>query len=169
MPISPYGVAKLAAEKYIQAYSALYGLNFTIFRYGNVYGPRQDPHGEAGVVAIFSKILLNGKRPFIFGTGNQTRDFVYVGDVARANGLALQRGHRKIINIGTQKEVSVNMLYKTMADIVGMKGKAVHKAARTGELDRSVLNISRAKKVLGWKPQNSIRQGLEETINYFRR
>jgi len=101
VPLSPYGVSKLASEKYIQMYSALFGIRYTIFRYGNVFGPRQDPHGEAGVVAIFSKNLLSQKQSIIFGTGRQTRDFVYVKDVARANVLALKKGHNQLVNIGS--------------------------------------------------------------------
>ncbi len=167
VPLSPYGVAKLASEKYIQAYASLHGLKYTIFRYANVYGPRQDPHGEAGVVAIFSQRLLKGEQISIFGDGQQRRDFVYVGDVARANVLALKKGDNQIVNIGTRVETSVNQLYETMAGILYVDKKALHKPARKGELFRSVLNVNKAKRVLGWAPQVSIRKGLAETINFF--
>ena len=121
VPLSPYGVAKLASEKYIQAFAALHGLKYTVFRYSNVYGPRQDPHGEAGVVAIFAQRLLAGKPATIFGRGVQTRDFVFVGDVARANVMGLTKATNEIINIGTAAEVSVNTLYKTMAQLTNVK------------------------------------------------
>ncbi|MCG3203807.1 MAG: UDP-glucose 4-epimerase [Elusimicrobia bacterium] len=167
VPLSPYGVAKLASEKYIQAFASLHGLAFTIFRYANVYGPRQDPHGEAGVVAIFSQRLLKSKPTAIYGNGRQTRDFVYVKDVARANLLALKRGNNQILNIGTGKETSVKSLYFLMAKILKIPLKAAYKPARKGELFRSVLKASKAQKVLGWQPRTSLPQGLNETIRYF--
>ncbi len=169
VPLSPYGVAKLASEKYIQAAASLTGIKYTILRYANVYGPRQDPHGEAGVVAIFSQRLLKGEPISIFGDGKQVRDFVYVKDVARANMLALTRANNAIVNIGTGKTTSVVGLYQSMASILNVKRKPVHKPARKGELSRSVLNIARAKRVLGWTPQMPVRQGLAETIQYFAR
>ncbi len=167
VPLSPYGVAKLASEKYILAYHSLYGLNYTIFRYSNVYGPRQNPHGEAGVVAIFSNRLLSGDPVHIYGDGSQTRDFIFVGDVARANVLALRSGKNDIINIGIGKETSVTELLQTMASVVEAQPKIILKKARAGELRRSVLDISKAKKVLGWAPEATLREGLSRTINYF--
>ncbi len=167
VPLSPYGVAKLASEKYILAYNSLYGLNYTVFRYSNVYGPRQDPHGEAGVVAIFSNRLLSGDPIYIFGNGTQTRDFVFVGDVARANVMALRQGKNEIINIGTGEETSVKGLVDTMASVVDAQPKIIFKKARAGELRRSVLDISKAKKVLGWSPITPLREGLGKTIAYF--
>lgn len=169
VPLSPYGVAKLAGEKYIKAFSALYGIKYTIFRYSNVYGPRQDPHGEAGVVAIFSKRLLEGKPVSIYGDGRQTRDFVYVKDVACANVAALSRTLNDTLNIGVGRETSVNALYHTMAGIVGTPNPPLHKSARAGELRRSVLNVTSAKAVLGWTPIYSLQDGLRETIRYFAR
>lgn len=166
-PLSPYGVTKLSGEKYIKAYSALHGIRHTIFRYANVYGPRQDPHGEAGVVAIFSQKLLKAQAPFVFGGGGQTRDFVYVKDVARANLMALTGGHNQILNIGTSRETSVSQLYDLMAEIAGSTLKAIKKPARKGELNRSVLDIAGTRKILGWSPKTSLRQGLSETIDYF--
>ena len=167
VPLSPYGVTKLAGEKYIQTFGALYGMRFTIFRYANVYGPRQDPHGEAGVVAIFSQNLLSQRPIFIYGTGRQSRDFVFVGDVARANGLAINRGHNQIFNIGTGKETNVNQLYQVMSKILKVNQKPKYKKARPGELQRSVLHIRRAQAELGWKPQIFLKAGLIRTIQYF--
>lgn len=167
IPVSPYGVAKLAAEKYVRAYQALYGLRFTIFRYANVYGPRQDPHGEAGVVAIFSQRLLAGESVYIFGTGRQTRDFVYVGDVVDANVRALRSGVNTVVNIGTQRETSILELHKEMAGLLNIAKKPLFRPKRAGELNRSVLANGLAEKLLGWKPQHSLNEGLQHTISYF--
>jgi UDP-glucose 4-epimerase len=167
VPLSPYGVAKLATEKYIQAYAALYGMKYTIFRYSNVYGPRQDPRGEAGVISIFTDRFLNDESAFIFGNGRQTRDFVYVGDVAQANVLALTKGRNEIFNIGTARETSVVKLFTEMAKITSLEKKAIFKPARLGELNRSVLNYSKAKNKLGWSPKMSLAHGLAETIRFF--
>jgi len=169
VPLSPYGVAKLASEKYIQAFSALHGLKYTIFRYSNVYGPRQDPHGEAGVVAIFAQHLLAGERVTIFGKGAQTRDFVFVGDVARANVLGLTKATNQILNIGTATEISVNTLYKTMATLTKATQSPVRKPARAGELARSVLSYAKAQRVLGWAPRVSMSDGLLQTIRFFQK
>lgn len=167
VPLSPYGVAKLASEKYIQAFRALHGLMFTVFRYSNVYGPRQDPHGEAGVVAIFSNKILNQETAKIFGDGKQTRDFVFVKDVATANGLALTKGHNQIINIGTGIETSVTSLYKEMAKLGSFNMRPVYEPARMGELRRSVLDCGKAARVLGWTPEASLKQGLAQTMAFF--
>jgi UDP-glucose 4-epimerase len=167
VPLSPYGVAKLASEKYIQAFAALHGLRYTIFRYSNVYGPRQDPHGEAGVVAIFAQRLLSHQPVTVFGKGEQTRDFVFVGDIARANVLGLSKASNEIINIGTAAEISVNKLYKTMAELTNTSQRPVYKPARNGELARSVLSYAKARRVLGWKPRVSLRAGLQQTLEYF--
>jgi UDP-glucose 4-epimerase len=168
VPLSPYGVAKLASEKYIQAFASLHGLTYTIFRYSNVYGPRQDPHGEAGVVAIFAQKMLAREPVTIFGKGLQTRDFVFVGDVARANVLGLTKAKNEIVNIGVARETSVNELYTIMAKLLGWKRPASHKAARKGELARSVLAIQKARRQLGWKPSISIADGLWQTIQSFK-
>lgn len=167
-PLSPYGVAKLAGEKYIQAFYALHGLKYTIFRYSNVYGPRQDPHGEAGVVAIFCQRFLKNQQAYIYGDGKQTRDFVFVKDIARANLLALRKADNQVINIGVGTETSVNTLFSTLAAIAGLKVKPVRKPGRVGELRRSVLNAGKARRVLGWSPKTSLKQGLFETFHYFR-
>ena len=168
-PLSPYGVAKESIERYIRYYSYTFGLDFTILRYGNVYGERQDPHGEAGVVAIFTGLMLAKKQPFIFGDGGQIRDYVYVGDVVRANLFALNKAKNQIINIGTGKGTSVSSLYEKLNRITGFNKKAKHQPKRKGELMRSVLCISKAKSVLGWQPKTGIDEGFRRTVEYFRK
>ena len=166
-PLSPYGVAKLSVEHYIKAYNALYGLKYTILRYANVYGPRQDVNGEAGVVAIFIGKMTANKEVFVFGDGKQLRDYVYVKDVVSANIKALTKGNNEIINIGTQKTFSVNQLVKELSLIINYKNKPIFKPKRNGELFKSFLNISKAKKVLGWQPKVDIVKGLKNTVEYF--
>jgi UDP-glucose 4-epimerase len=166
-PESPYGISKASAEKYIQFYGPIYRLSYTILRYSNVYGPRQDPHGEAGVVAIFAGKLLAKETATIYGTGEQERDYVFVSDVVSANVTALTKGENTAINVGTGIATSVNTLYKKMAALEKGAPAAVFAPARTGELNRSVLDIQRAQKVLGWKPQSTLDQGLKETYRYF--
>lgn len=167
-PLSPYGVAKLSVEHYIKCYASLYGLKYTILRYANVYGPRQDVNGEAGVVAIFIGKMTSNNEAFIFGDGKQLRDYVYVKDVVDANVKALTKANNEVVNIGTQKTFSVNDLFKTLAKITGYQKKAIYKPKRSGELLKSVLNISKAKKVLGWQPKVKITDGLEKTVSFFR-
>jgi len=168
-PLSPYGVSKLASEFYIKYYSYQFGIKFTILRYANVYGPRQDPHGEAGVVAIFSNKLLNRQECIIYGDGKQMRDYVYVEDVTRANLLALSRGDNEIINIGTSIATDVKKLFSMMASLMeGYNLEPIHRPPREGELIRSVLNINKAEKVLDWRPQVSLEEGLRNTLDFFR-
>lgn len=167
-PLSPYGVAKFTSEKYLEVYRSLYGLNYVALRYGNVYGPRQDPHGEAGVVAIFAMRMLKGEPVLIFGDGKQLRDYVYVKDVVRANIHALKNGKSGIFNIGTGGAASVNKLFSSLAGLTGYNKKAVYKPPRPGELQRSVLNINRSSRILAWQPKTSLGQGLEQTVNFFR-
>ena len=164
-PLSPYGVAKLSVEHYIKCYSALYGLKYTVLRYANVYGPRQDPFGEAGVVAIFIGKMLKNDPVFIFGDGKQLRDYVYVKDVVSANLKALTKGNNEIINIGTHKTFSVNQLAK----ITNYKNKPIYKPKRSGELLKSFLNISKANKVLNWQPKTNIVTGLKNTVDFFKK
>ena len=166
-PLSPYGIAKYSVEFYIKYYKAVHGLKYTILRYGNVYGPRQDPHGEAGVVAIFSGKMLNGKGVTVFGDGKQMRDYVFVSDVVRANVLALRKGDNEIINIGTGEATSVNRLVSEMSKITCLEERPVHKSARSGELYKSFLAIKKARRVLGWKPEVPLYEGLKKTIEYF--
>ena len=166
-PLSPYGVAKLSVEHYIKAYSALYGLKYTILRYANVYGPRQDANGEAGVIAIFIGRMTENKEVFVFGDGKQLRDYIYVKDVVDANIKSLTKGNNEVINIGTHKTFSVNQLVKELSKIINYKQKAVYKPKRSGELFKSFLKISKAKKVLGWEPKADIIKGLKNTVDYF--
>jgi len=166
-PESPYGISKATVEKYIHFYGDVYRLPFTILRYGNAYGPRQDPHGEAGVVAIFIGKLLAKEGITIYGTGTQERDYVYVSDIVRANIAALSKGENTVFNIGTGIAVSVNTLYDQLAHIDPHALPATYAPARTGELARSVLNIDRAGKQLGWKPDTSLAKGLKDTYHYF--
>jgi len=167
-PISPYAITKRAVEMYLYAYWKLYGLNFTVLRYGNVYGPRQDPLGEAGVIAIFCGKMLKGEQPFIFGDGNQLRDYVYVGDIAEANLIALEKGDNQIFNIGTGKGVSVNELFGCLKEIMKFEKEAIYAPARAGELFRSVLNAKKIKKELGWKPKLGIKKGLKLTLKWYK-
>jgi UDP-glucose 4-epimerase len=166
-PIAPYGFSKLAAERYVRFYGDFYKLDYTTLRYGNVYGPRQDPHGEAGVVAIFSGKAIRQEPVTVFGTGEQSRDYVYVQDVADANLAALVKGSGETLNIGTGVATSVNDLYAVIAKLSGSKAKAKYAPARPGELNRNVLDASRAKEKLGWKPRLSLEKGLAETLRYF--
>jgi UDP-glucose 4-epimerase len=167
-PISPYGFSKLAAERYVRFYGENYNLPYAILRYANVYGPRQDPHGEAGVVAIFSGKVLAKQPATIFGTGNQQRDYVYVRDVAAANLAALTGPDNKLFNISTALPTSVNELYARLSNLGGSLHPVTSAPARTGELDRSVLDFSRAKKELNWSPSVSLDEGLTLTLDYFR-
>lgn len=167
-PVSPYGVAKKVVGDYLHAYRALHGLEFTALALANVYGPRQDPHGEAGVVAIFAGRLLGGEPCTIFGDGRQTRDFVYVDDVVDAFARAADRGSGLILNIGTGRETSVNDLYSTMAAVAGVDAPAVYAPARPGELARSALDPGRAAIHLGWKPWTDLRTGSSAVMDWFR-
>ena len=167
-PISPYGVAKMATEAYLFFYKAEYGIDYVALRYGNVYGPRQDPHGEAGVVAIFCGRILDKKPVTIFGDGKQTRDYVFVGDVVRANIAALKSTASGAFNVGTGIESDVNILYETLASIADFPAKAEYGAARPGEQRRSVISPARAAQVLGWRPEKKLSDGLAETFEYFK-
>jgi len=168
-PVSPYGVAKLATEAYLFFYKTEYGLDYVALRYGNVYGPRQDQHGEAGVVAIFSGLMLDRKPVTIFGDGKQTRDYVYVGDVVAANLAALSSSvSGEAFNIGTGIETDVNRLYQTLASIADFPGAATHAAPRPGEQRRSVISPARAAEKLGWLPQVKLADGLARTFEYFK-
>jgi UDP-glucose 4-epimerase len=161
-PLAPYGVSKLAGEEYLAAYNRLYGTSHISLRYGNVYGPRQDPHGEAGVVAIFLGALARDQAPRIFGDGLQTRDYVYAGDVARASLAAA--GHAPgVFNVGTGNETSVVELYELCRSVSGSSLEAVEAPARLGELQRSVLDVSLAKSELGWSAEVPIEEGLRLT------
>jgi UDP-glucose 4-epimerase len=167
-PISPYGVAKKVIDDYLYAFRFLHGLNYTSLALANVYGPRQDPHGEAGVVAIFAGKLLAGDGCRIFGDGEQTRDFVFVDDVVDAFVRASSRGDGVLCNIGTGVETSVNHLYRAMADAAGVDAAASYEPARAGELARSALNPGFANEQLGWTPQTTLEAGAIATLDWFR-
>jgi len=167
-PVSPYGVAKLATERYLFFYQVQYGIPYLALRYANVYGPRQDPHGEAGVVAIFCGRLLAGQPSTIFGDGEQTRDYIFVGDVVRANLAALERGRAGALNVGTGVETSVNQLYTQLAEVAGVSQRPTYAPARPGEQQRSVISPERAMRELDWQPQVSLRDGLTQTLRFFR-
>ena len=167
-PLAPYGAAKMAVEGYLFAYSRSFRLPFTALRYANVYGPRQDPYGEAGVVAIFALAMLEGRRPVIFGSGEQERDFVHVADVAEANVLALQRGAGRVYNIGVGVGSSVNRIFSLLRDILSYGEEVQYAPARAGEVFKVHLDCARAERELGWRPTVSLEDGLARTVDYFR-
>lgn len=171
-PISPYGVSKLSVEKYLGYFAHQYGLRYAVLRYTNVYGPRQSSHGEAGVVAIFCDRMLTDRQPVINGSGEQTRDYVYVGDVARANLMAteyLEKESRGIFNICTNTEVTVNELFHTLNGIFDNRYVEEHAPAKPGEQFRSVCSYAKAERELGWRPEVSFEIGLQQTVEYFRK
>jgi len=168
-PVSPYGIAKLSVEHYLYYFNREYGLGYAALRYSNVYGPRQDPYGEAGVVAIFSNMMLKGEEPRVNGDGGQTRDYVYVGDVVRANLLALGAGVSGCYNVGTGIETSVNELYGRLKTVSGYAGDKVHGPAKPGEQYRSVIDAGLLGRETGWSPKVSLDKGLAETVDYFRK
>lgn len=166
-PLSPYGISKLAVEKYLYFYKTQYDLNYTILRYANIYGPRQNPFGEAGVVAIFSSKLLKGEQPVINGTGKQTRDYVFVGDVVKANLLTLNDNESEIYNIGTGTETDVNQLFALLNKITGKQKEEKHGPAAPGEQMRSVITSDKIFKKFNWRPSTSLEEGLKKTVEYF--
>ncbi len=167
-PLSPYGVAKKVGGDYLHYYREVHGLEYTAIAPANIYGPRQDPHGEAGVVAIFASRLLSGERPTIFGDGEQTRDFVFVDDVVDALVRAADRGDGLLVNVGTGVETSVQQLYDTMTEVLGTETPAVYAPPRTGDVQRSAIDPSRAGIHLGWRPFTPLAEGLRRTIAWFR-
>jgi UDP-glucose 4-epimerase len=166
-PLSPYGVSKKAVGDYLHYYREIHGLEYTVLALANVYGPRQDPHGEAGVVAIFAGKLLAGERPTIYGDGEQTRDFVFVDDVVDAFTRAMEKGGGLLVNIGSGIETSVQQLFDQMARATGFEEPARYAPPRTGELRRSVLDPGRAAIHLGWKPFTTLEEGIERSIEFF--
>ncbi|MFA6170419.1 MAG: SDR family oxidoreductase [Candidatus Margulisiibacteriota bacterium] len=166
-PISPYAITKRSVELYLHAYSQLYGLKYTVLRYGNVYGPRQDPLGEAGVIAIFCGKMLKGETPVIYGDGNQLRDYVYVSDVADANLLALNKGDNQIFNVGTGQGTSVNQLFAFLKEILKFDRPIGYEPPRAGELFRSVLDCRKIGRELGWTPKFDMKEGLKKTVAWY--
>jgi UDP-glucose 4-epimerase len=167
MPDSPYGVSKLAAEQYIRYYERNHGIASCTLALSNVYGPRQNAMGEAGVVAIFAGKMLAHETPVIFGSGDQTRDFVFVEDVVSAYIAALEKGAGEFINIGTSVQTSVNELYAKMAELLDFEPQPQYAEAREGELDHIALNVEKAERVLGWRPTTSFDQGLARTVEWY--
>ncbi len=167
-PLSPYGIAKLACEKYLFYYKEVHGLAHVILRYANVYGPRQNPHGEAGVVAIFTEKLLRGEQPIINGDGRQTRDYIHVQDLVRINLLALDYDQSDVFNVGTGRETDVNTLFHLLKQFTGSPAEEKHGPAKPGEQLRSCLSYAKAERTLGWRPQIDLNRGLESTVEYFK-
>lgn len=168
-PVSPYGVSKLSFEHYLHCYRIEHGLGYTALRYANVYGPRQNPHGEAGVVAIFCLKLAAGDRPVINGDGEQTRDFIHVADVVRAHLAALDAGISGHFNVGTGRQCNINTLFQLLSERMGMPAEAVHGPARRGEQRTSALDCSLIAQKLGWRAGISLEEGLTDTADWFRR
>lgn len=166
-PLSPYGITKLCSEKYLHFYKESYGIEYVALRYGNVYGPRQNPHGEAGVVAIFCERMLDSKQPTIYGDGLQTRDYVFVTDVVAANLKALEFSGSDIFNVGTGVETNVVELFRTLRDAIAPAMTEQYAAGKAGEQKRSVLDFTKSKSVLGWMPQVEVTQGLTLVAEWF--
>jgi UDP-glucose 4-epimerase len=164
-PLAPYGTSKLAGEEYLATYNRLYGGGHVALRYGNVYGPRQDPHGEAGVVAIFMGLLIGDGTPKIFGDGRQTRDYVFVGDVVAATLAALDHPGG-VLNVGTGRETSVLELYEAISRVSGVEREPEPAPARLGELQRVVVDPSLAERELGWRARHSLDEGLQVTWDW---
>jgi UDP-glucose 4-epimerase len=167
-PASPYGISKAVALDYLDLYRRRHGLDYTALALANVYGPRQDPHGEAGVVAIFAVRMLAGERPVIYGDGEQTRDFVYIDDTVHAFALAADRGSGQLLNVGTGVETTVNEVYRRLAALTGYRGEPEHAPPRPGDLRRNCLDVSAARRELGWRPWTSLEEGLKATVEWFR-
>lgn len=167
-PLSPYGVGKLTDEHYLRVYGKWRHVPFTVLRYGNVYGPRQDPSGEAGVVAIFCKNFLRGEKPVLYGFGSMIRDYVYVEDVVNANLKAMSGGEGEIFNIGTGNPVSVKRLFEILKKVSGKNIKPDLKEKREGEIQETYLSIGKAKRELNWTPETSIEEGIARTFRWFK-
>jgi UDP-glucose 4-epimerase len=168
-PLSPYGITKLCTEKYLFYYKAIYNIDYVILRYANIYGTRQNPHGEAGVVAIFCNKMLKGEQPVINGDGGQTRDYTFVGDVVNANLLALKYEGSNIYNIGTAVESDVNKLFIELRNYLNPSCKEHHGPAKAGEQKRSVISAAKIEHDLGWKPTMQLEKGLRLTAEYFKK
>ena len=167
-PLSPYGASKYAAESYFHYYGSTNGLKYSVLRYGNVYGPRQDPNGEAGVVAIFASRMLEGRPVVIFGDGDQERDFVYVGDVVAANLKALQLTQNETYNVGTGSGTSVNTVFQQLARLTGYGKSPNYEPPRPGEVYKVYLDVLKVQDDIGWVPRVSLEEGLALTVQHFR-
>lgn len=168
-PASHYGLTKYFGEQLVQFYRETYGLGFTVFRYGNVYGPRQDPKGEAGVVAIFASQMFSGVRPTLFGDGNKTRDYIYIDDIVAANLLASgDAANGEVLNLGWGQEIRDLEVFEAVQKAVAWQGEAQYAQKRPGEVDRIALESGKAKRLLGWMPRVSFEKGIERTVRYNR-
>jgi len=167
-PRDPYGASKASFELYLPVFAVNYGLVYTVFRYPNVYGPRQDPFGEAGVISIFTRQMLRGIPSIINGDGEQERDYVFVEDVAQANLVALTNGNNDIFNLGWGVGTSVNTIFHRLKRIINSNVKEIHGPPKLGEVRRSCLDARKAKHVLGWEPQVKLEDGLKRTVEFFR-
>ena len=168
LPLSPYGIEKLSVEKYLNYYQKIFNLPFVALRFSNVYGPRQNSKGEAGVVSIFCDKMLNGKKVVINGSGKQTRDFVFVADVVLASILSLKKGKQGIFNIATAKETNINTIFRKLKKLTNSECKETHVLAQSGGQKKSCLDYSLAKKKLGWKPKYNLDKGLKLTVEWFK-
>lgn len=168
-PESPYGITKAVGETYLRFYKAQYGMDYTVLRYSNVYGPRQMPHGEAGVVAIFIQRLLQGLDCTIFGDGSLIRDYVFVGDVARASVLCLGKGGGQAYNIGTKRPTTVKQLYASISKALGLSKAPVYGPPRDGDVKANWLSWDKARRELGWTPKVALDEGIAETVAFFKR
>jgi UDP-glucose 4-epimerase len=166
-PITPYGISKHTVEHYLFTFSFLYGLQYVVLRYGNVYGPRQNSQGEAGVFAIFSEQLLDDIQPVIYGDGKKWRDYVYIDDVVRANVAALDRGQGEMFNIGNGVPTTDYEVFALVRDLLGKDIEPLYTSVRPGEIEKIVLDISKASQILGWKPEISIAEGAKRTVEFF--
>ncbi len=167
-PVSPYGVSKRSGELYLHYYKEQYGIPYVVLRYANVYGPRQNPHGESGVIAIFSEMLAEGKIPVINGDGTHTRDYVFVSDVVAANVAALETSYIGALNIGTSREISTLEVYTAVAQEFGIQTEVKHGPERPGEQVQSSLSYIKAKEILGWEPQITFEQGVKEVVQWYK-
>ncbi len=168
-PLSPYGITKLCTEKYLYYYREVHGINHVILRYANIYGPRQNPHGEAGVVAIFASKMIRGEQPVVNGDGTQTRDYTFVGDVVRANLASLEYNGSDTFNVGTGVENDVNFLFQTLSRHLNPSCAEQHGPAKLGEQMRSVISYAKIQKALGWSPAVPLAEGLRLTAEYFKK
>ena len=168
-PLSPYGVAKLAFEKYLDSYFMMYNIGYLALRYGNVYGPRQNPFGEAGVVAIFANNMLQGKQCVIHGSGKQTKDYIFIDDAIKVTMAACNKNINGIINVATGRETSVMEIFNKLKKITGFKKEAKHIPLPTGVLKRGALSIKKAKRAIRWQPQYNLDKGLYSTVDWFKK
>jgi UDP-glucose 4-epimerase len=167
-PLTPYGISKHTVEHYLFTFRALYGIEYVVLRYGNVYGPRQNSHGEAGVFAIFSEQMLAGVQPAVFGDGSKVRDYIFIEDVVRANTLALDHGTGEIFNIASGEPTSDYDVFFQVSKHLGKTDVAPrYTSKRPGEIDRIFLNITKAKQLLNWEPKVSLTEGAQRTVRYF--